>query len=61
MRADEIDLLGEYCCALQDEQGRAAEFGSIIEDQGDRCVKRSTMLGARRLMLDIGIGRNGVR
>jgi hypothetical protein len=32
MRADEIDLLGEYCCALQDEQGRAAEFGSIIED-----------------------------
>lgn len=31
MRADEIDPLGG-CCVLQDEQGRAAEFGSIIED-----------------------------
>lgn len=32
MRVDEIDPLGECCCALQDEQGRAAEFGSVIED-----------------------------
>lgn len=30
MRADEINLLGG--CALQDEQGRVAEIGSIIED-----------------------------
>lgn len=60
MRADEIDPLGG-CCALQDEQGRAAEFGSIMKTQGNRWIKRSTMLGARRLMLDIRIGWGRVR
>lgn len=29
MRADEIDPMGGCCCALQDEQGRAAEFGLL--------------------------------
>lgn len=58
MYDDEMNPLGECYCALQDELGRAAEFGKT---QGDRCIKRSTMLGARRLMLDIRIGRGGVR